>query len=919
MNTIKFIIIALLILFVSSETTAQITIDGTITDSELNPISNALVEIIDEGDTTNYYTSTTNESGYFLISNITGIGDAKTSLPSDFIVLRNYPNPFNPSTIIYYELPKAENIEIKIYDILGREVITLYNGFHKAGTYTLNWDGRNDWNSSVSAGIYFCRLKTKDQFKVNKMVLLDGGSNVASKSNLKTQNEDFQKLTKAKIHFNYSLRVSCNTIIESEFENLTCSGDTTINKMVPRILKSATIGLEGGKLETEEFLLTIPSGAFNELSKINFAIDPNDTSLSENTASPLFLISGIPDSISNSLLIGIKPENPSIENLLMAVRQNRTSLGYPINEQYFNIKHVFDSLGYYFCKIEGEFFNAGSRSNILSKTINNNTERNLSLKLVKGYESVSDGFLDYYYPDKYSDDISVLRLLLLEVPFTFINIGFTGERFSGWNVWAPMEVQIGKLNNYFIRPLRFASLVSYNNLQINNKYLSAEYLTDIRREFAHLYYYRYFFYEDFDKKETYKLDGRKWLENDPFLRVLHHAIATWLEETFQPIISTYVPNSFKGNEMQIFKGFVTGANLSLIISDEYKHGYGLASLIKFLMNKYGTNLLFDFYQNIYTDKLPSSEAFLKAIEERNTLANNRKVSENIWLPEFFKEYISGNIYNLPGEEFLTSVSETIEFNDGDTLKYVDETYNDLSAKLFKIKINSEEIKTKTINFKIDSSGINIDYVKTLVFGVSNNNLTFLAEGTDFNVSYFQAYDALLACVVNSGNEPPYTGTSKINLEIKVTDDLAFRHCDINFAVVEFHDTLEGTWSPGWYTDGVFKDNVYIGTINSDKQGGNANGSIRIEMDDNQNIIYLDVMAYHSDQYGSSQWGFTASNITPTENEPYLLVYSYSGYNVCNYVNSIYAKYTYANGDETEIRNFKCDEESVLHVKFHNWD
>jgi hypothetical protein len=51
----------------------------------------------------------------------------------------------------------------------------------------------------------------------------------------------------------------------------------------------------------------------------------------------------------------------------------------------------------------------------------------------------------------------------------------------------------------------------------------------------------------------------------------------------------------------------------------------------------------------------------------------------------------------------------------------------------------------------------------------------------------------------------------------------------------------------------------------------------------------------------------------------LLVYSHSGYSVCNYVKTIYAKYSYPNGDETEIKNFKCDDESVLHIKFHNWD
>ena len=152
------------------------------------------------------------------------------------------------------------------------------------------------------------------------------------------------------------------------------------------------------------------------------------------------------------------------------------------------------------------------------------------------------------------------------------------------------------------------------------------------------------------------------------------------------------------------------------------------------------------------------------------------------------------------------------------------------------------------------------------------------------------------------------------------EQLQFKYCDINFAVIEMHDTLEGVWSPGWYTIGSFKDNVFDGVINTEKQGGNSSGTIKVVLDDNQNILSLNVMAYHSDPLGfSSQWGFTAQNIPPTENEPYLMVYSYSGNTVCNYVKSIYAKYSEVNGYELEIRNFKCEDESLLHIKFHNWD
>ncbi len=53
---------------------------------------------------------------------------------------------------------------------------SLFSGFHDAGADEIHWDGKNNYNQAVSAGIYLCQLKTKDHFKVNKMVLLDGGT-----------------------------------------------------------------------------------------------------------------------------------------------------------------------------------------------------------------------------------------------------------------------------------------------------------------------------------------------------------------------------------------------------------------------------------------------------------------------------------------------------------------------------------------------------------------------------------------------------------------------------------------------------------------------------------------------------------------------------------------------------------------------
>jgi hypothetical protein len=86
----------------------------------------------------------------------------------DYILHANYPNPFNPTTTIPYEVNKAGPLKITIYDILGREVVELVNQYHTPGSYTVAWNAQ-----SGASGIYFCRLEAANfQSRMMKMVLL---------------------------------------------------------------------------------------------------------------------------------------------------------------------------------------------------------------------------------------------------------------------------------------------------------------------------------------------------------------------------------------------------------------------------------------------------------------------------------------------------------------------------------------------------------------------------------------------------------------------------------------------------------------------------------------------------------------------------------------------------------------------------
>ena len=75
--------------------------------------------------------------------------------------MQNYPNPFNPTTNIRYVLPQAAHVSLKIYNILGQEVVQLQNEVQTAGLHETVWSGRSNSGQSVSSGVYFYRLEAK--------------------------------------------------------------------------------------------------------------------------------------------------------------------------------------------------------------------------------------------------------------------------------------------------------------------------------------------------------------------------------------------------------------------------------------------------------------------------------------------------------------------------------------------------------------------------------------------------------------------------------------------------------------------------------------------------------------------------------------------------------------------------------------
>jgi hypothetical protein len=95
------------------------------------------------------------------------VSNMSPNIPGSFVLHQNYPNPFNPVTTILFSVPEQSHVELRVYDLLGREVQVLVNDVKLAGTHTVELDAR-----SLPSGVYFYRINTPSFIETKRMILL---------------------------------------------------------------------------------------------------------------------------------------------------------------------------------------------------------------------------------------------------------------------------------------------------------------------------------------------------------------------------------------------------------------------------------------------------------------------------------------------------------------------------------------------------------------------------------------------------------------------------------------------------------------------------------------------------------------------------------------------------------------------------
>ncbi|MCM2272596.1 MAG: C25 family cysteine peptidase, partial [candidate division Zixibacteria bacterium] len=156
--------------------TINLSIDGQLIESTVSDIS-GYARFASELDLGATYTVTASKLGYttslgYLIGQIVTDVTDDTPLPGRFSLSQNYPNPFNPTTTIAFELPRADRVDLTVFDMLGREVVSLIDGPYAAGRHSIEWNGRGANGAPLPTGLYFYRLRASDRSITRKTLLL---------------------------------------------------------------------------------------------------------------------------------------------------------------------------------------------------------------------------------------------------------------------------------------------------------------------------------------------------------------------------------------------------------------------------------------------------------------------------------------------------------------------------------------------------------------------------------------------------------------------------------------------------------------------------------------------------------------------------------------------------------------------------
>ncbi len=609
---------------------------------------------------------------------------------------------------------------------------------------------------------------------------------------------------------------------------------------------TTSIGINGGTITKDDLTISIPAGAFEETSNIVVSISSVNHS-SMDIVTGIYSIEGLPDKIIKPIKIELKSSGTLKEKSYLVFEESVYIPSLDTVKEVTNFQIAKSQNGI----LTGEFqtMNKTSTGIIGKQTTGNSVSGNSFYKIFgisnqKSYVTANNHFKIIYNPLK--DNISNITNLgqYLEDAYSKIeDLGFNFSRRTSW----PIKVQIEDLqsNEYGFHCTSLWGINSYylkfNRTKLNE---TVELKTTAIHEFFHFVQYLY------DSRNVY---SRAKLQSQ------HHwfneACSVWSEELVaypNYISDVRTPNTLT----KPFQGLQAGS-----VGDATYHGYGMSAFVKYLVGKYGKNILVSIYNKIF-----SGRHVVDAI--------NNSINYNLFIDytPFLEQYAQGKIYNDLGYDRLLAIREglfTIA-TEADTIKSFKANYKELSAKLFLVRLDNQNFQDgATLNLSVDKDMCDISVFE---YPKSGGKVTLLAKGqkncvvTGLNNLVTEG-KYLIVMVTNSNYTSNNYVPSNKNITLKIV--VAKKQSLIGIEVYVVINDTEIRWKdpsnehPDWvYTSGLpytfdfssgvfgiaphigswnFDGNVFNGTLdNTHPDEYTQTGNIKITFLDNPKRINLEI-------------------------------------------------------------------------------
>ena len=676
-----------------------------------------------------------------------------------------------------------------------------------------------------------------------------------------------------------------------------CKDDPTSpeEKIDDKPITTVTIGPGGGTVGTEDVSIIIPAGAFSADHELAIIEVADDGAFGENSVSKPYKITGLPNDYTKPIKIKMKYIGQLEGESYIAVGRNITDNFSSDSSIVYSLQDVKDSSGFLISElphaVNGSLEKHGSTSDKIS-------DKHIEA-ITKYAVAITNNFIIDYplFLDPEIDKImkiveDVIKLIKVEL------------KIPSYRIFVNRTILIGIMYESVTYSPDFLPY-SNQHFNISAHAVSNNEFNDIKVLFGRALF-------------GYELD-------EGFLGPwLYNAFSKYLEGLLIDDPGFKYPYGFEQYHMAPFNGMqISNEGDALeVIKKNAAHGIGMSSVIKYLVDSphFEKTSIGKMYKYIYENT---------DVNTTTVLLNNIDAPVTDWLPDFFKEYVSGNIYSQPIDKFLSNANDSWDINSvEDTLKefkssnFLIRKYQDLSAKMFKINLNYEPLDTTSrMLFSMSWAGADLDGLSMVMFGIKGGEQEYLgtADAQDFEIPNLKSYykdgmKQFLVVLVNSNiTKYDYLGESDIDLKVQLKKPkLDFTKCEVSIKVltdISYENMdLEGNWSTTttkasfrvasvFDAIGSFTGNTFTGSYTHYTEGDLSvyRGTITVTVNEAASMVTDVSLAGTIDyQNGSKvEKGFSGTGtkipFTPNSDDNISLyqLYGFTGANVCEGINDVY--------------------------------